>query len=184
MKLGVYVGSFNPVHMGHMELVNGLIDMKIVDKIIIVPSKNYWTKTNLIDIDDRINMLKFFENENIIIDTKRNELDYTYEVLDSIKDEYNDELFLIIGSDNLERFHLWKNVNKILENKVIVVNRGNLKTDKLDEHFIVVSEINPLNTSSTEIRRRLENDESIEELVDNRVIYYIKRKKLYKENEL
>ena len=67
MKIGVYVGSFNPVHIGHIHIVNYLINNNYLDKVIIIPTGNYWDKNDLIDIKHRINMLKFYENDRIMI---------------------------------------------------------------------------------------------------------------------
>ena len=75
MKIGIYVGSFNPPHKGHIKIVNHLIS-KYLDKVIIIPTGNYWDKLDLVNIDHRINMLKFYENEKIIIDTKNNRIEY------------------------------------------------------------------------------------------------------------
>ena len=58
MKIGVYVGSFNPVHKGHIAIANYIVDNNYVDKLWIVPTGNYWDKLDLVSIDDRINMLK------------------------------------------------------------------------------------------------------------------------------
>ena len=99
MKLGVYIGSFNPVHNGHIEVVNYLLNNNIVDKVLIVPTGAYWDKNNLIDIKDRINMLRFFENERILIDDKHNDIPYTYLLMRKLKKEYDDELYLILGAD-------------------------------------------------------------------------------------
>ena len=79
MRLGVYIGSFNPVHNGHIKLVNYLLDNNVVDKVLIVPTIGYWDKTNLVDIKDRINMLKIFRSTNILIDEKHYNHKYTYE---------------------------------------------------------------------------------------------------------
>ena len=57
MKIGVYVGSFNPVHKGHIKVVKKVLK-EYVDKVLIVPTLSYWDKNNLISITDRINMLK------------------------------------------------------------------------------------------------------------------------------
>ena len=109
MKIALYVGSFNPVHNGHIKVMNYLIDNKIVDKVLVLPTPNYWNKQDLISVNDRINMLKFFETDKIIIDTIHNNYPYTYQVIDSIKKDYkNDDLYLVIGSDNLEKLYLWK----------------------------------------------------------------------------
>ena len=77
MRLGIYMGSFNPPHKGHISIINYLLDNNYVDKILVVPTLSYWDKHNLVDIKDRINMLKFYENNKIIIDTKHNDLIYT-----------------------------------------------------------------------------------------------------------
>ena len=179
MKLGLYVGSFNPVHNGHITVINYLLDNNLVDKVLVLPTPNYWDKQDIIDVKDRINMLKFFETENIIIDSIHNNYPYTYQVIDSIKKDYDDELYLVIGSDNLEKLYLWKNIDKILENKIIVLKRGNDDIDKLLEkyprdRFITCNDFEFLNVSSTEIREGNTNN------VDPRVLKYIKTNNLYK----
>lgn len=178
MKLGLYVGSFNPVHNGHLKVINYLLDNNIVDKVIVLPTPNYWDKQDIIDVKHRINMLKFFERENVIIDDIHNKYPYTYQVINSIKKDYNDDLYLIIGSDNLEKFHLWKNIDQILQNKVIVVRRGNTDFKKYLEKydkdkFIVVDDFENLNVCSTDIRNGIFNH------IDERVVNYIQTNNLY-----
>ena len=178
MKLGLYVGSFNPVHNGHIKVINYLLDNNLVDKVLVLPTPNYWDKQDIINVKDRINMLKFFETENIIIDSIHNNYPYTYQVIDSIKKDYDDELYLVIGSDNLEKLYLWKNIDKILENKIIVLKRGNDDIDKLLEkypkdRFIVCNDFEFLNVSSTDIRNGIYNN------IDDKVVQYIKRNNLY-----
>ena len=63
MKLGIYIGSFNPPHKGHIKVINYLLDNDYVDKILVVPTGNYWDKQDLVDIRDRIKMLQFYEND-------------------------------------------------------------------------------------------------------------------------
>ena len=178
MKLGIYVGSFNPPHNGHMRVANFLIENKIVDKVIILPTPNYWNKQDLVDINMRIDMLRLLEADNIIIDDKHNNYPYTYQVLDSLKNDYSDDLYLIIGSDNLEKFHLWKNIDEILKNYVIVLRRGNTDIDKYLEkfdrtRFIVIDDFPFIDVSSTDIRNGSDDN------IDSKVLEYIKKNKLY-----
>lgn len=70
MKIGIYVGSFNPVHIGHIKFANDLVSKNILDKVIIIPTKNYWNKQSLISLEHRYNMLKMVENENVKISKK------------------------------------------------------------------------------------------------------------------
>ena len=108
MKIGVYVGSFNPPHKGHIKIVKHLLNKKIVDKILIIPTNNYWNKTNIIDLNHRINMLNFFKTDNIIINNTLNNLEYTYQVFRELKKDNND-YSLILGADNIVSFAKWKN---------------------------------------------------------------------------
>ncbi|MEG0576913.1 MAG: adenylyltransferase/cytidyltransferase family protein, partial [Bacilli bacterium] len=85
MKIGVYVGSFDPVHLGHLQIINYLLSSKTIDKIIVIPTGNYWNKKNLTDIKDRIDMLKLFETESIIIDSELFRFQYTYQILDELR---------------------------------------------------------------------------------------------------
>lgn len=159
MKIGVFVGSFNPVHIGHMSIVNGLLNKKHLDKIIVVATNDYWDKTGLVDLKHRINMLKTYESDKVIIDTKNNTCGYTIEVLNNLKKEYKDDsISLIIGADQLPKFHLWYKINDILNYEIIVINRNGIDTkeyiDKFDkkDNFIVVNDIKEMNISSTDIR--------------------------------
>ena len=182
MKLGVYMGSFNPPHKGHIKVVNYLLDKNIVDKVLIVPTINYWDKNNLIDINDRINMLKFYENDNILVDNEDNNYCYTIDLVYVLKEKYpNDELYLIIGADNIIEFHKWKNYQELLNNKIIVMNRDNIDVlpyvEKLGkDNFIIINDFPYIDISSTKLRNNLDS-----KYLDKKVLSYIKKNNLYKE---
>ena len=131
-------------------------------------------------------MLKFYESDRIIInDNEINNYDYTYQVLDKLKEEYiNDDLYLIMGADNIVNFHKWKNIDIILKNKVIVLNRNDINIedyiDKFDkDKFIIINDFKPINISSTDIRERLKNNENVLDVLDKDVYEYIRKNKLY-----
>lgn len=189
MKIGVYVGSFNPVHKGHIKIVNHLLDNGYLDRVIIIPTGNYWDKTNLVNINDRINMLKMYENRSIIIDTKYNNLEYTYLVLEEIKKEYeNDEISLIIGADNIIHFDKWKNYKDIFKYNLIIMNRDDvdvkLYLDKLGkkDKYIIVNDLEKIDISSTMIRNCIKENKLSNLLcyLDEDVLEYISEKNLYK----
>lgn len=186
MNLGLYVGSFNPVHKDHIRVARGLIKKQIVDKVLFVPTKNYWDKKDLIDIKHRIKMLKLYETEKLIIDEKRNHFDYTYQIIDDLKKENkNLKIFLIIGADNVLKFHLWKKVQAILKNKVIIVGRDDLdvkpyiKKFKESKQFILIDDLKTKNIASTLIREQIKKKVLLKDLLDQKVINYIKKEKLY-----
>lgn len=189
MKLGVFIGSFNPVHKGHIKIANHLLKKDYIDKLLIIPTQNYWNKNNLINIQDRINMLKIFENKKIIINTKDNNIKYTYNLLKKLEKEYQkDELYLIIGADNILRFKEWKNYKKILKYNIIIVNRNkiniNIYLDKLGkkDKYIIVNDLKNIDISSSLIRKLIKenNLEKLQKIIDKKVLAYIKNKNLYK----
>lgn len=177
-KIGVFVGSFNPVHEGHIKVVNYLLENNYVDKVLLLPTPNYWDKQDLIPVEDRLNMLRVYETDKIIVDDKHNDFPYTYQVLRSLKEDYDDELYLIMGADNIENFYKWRNVDEILLNKIIVLNRNNININKYlknypKEQFIPVTDFPFINVSSTEIRNGKFKH------IHPEVIKYIKEHNLY-----
>ena len=129
-------------------------------------------------------MLKTIENENIIINETLNNKEYTYEVMDELS-KYYDDLYLIIGADNITHFDKWKCVDKLLKHHIIVVGRNQIDTSEYirrfdSDKFILVNDID-LNISSTMIRNYIGNQdyESLNGLLNDRVIKYIEDNKLY-----
>lgn len=191
MKVGVYIGSFNPIHKGHKQVVDHLLKNNYVDKIIIIPTGNYWDKNNLIDIEDRINMAKFYESSNIVVNDKLYEYEHTYQILNSLKSE-GDRLYLVIGSDNLPKFHLWENVDEILEYEVLVMPRGDLDISKYIEKFknknkfILVDKFKSIDTSSTLIRKliKVHDINKLKKLLDEDILNYILKNNLYKKQKM
>lgn len=187
--IGVYVGSFNPPHKGHIKITNYLLN-KVLDKIIIIPTGNYWNKNNLISLNDRINMLKYYENEKIIIDTENNNYEYTYLILENLSKTYKKEdLTLILGADNIINFDKWKNYQELLDYNLIIINRDNIDIDyylkklkKIDK-YIILNDLPQIEISSTMIRNYIKenNYESLKTLIDENVLQYIKKNNLYKE---
>ena len=116
MRTGVYCGSFNPVHKGHIKIVRTALRRNLLDRVLIVPTGNYWDKQNLPPVKDRINMLKFFENDRIMIDETHNDIQYTYQLFRALKQEYpDDQLVLIIGRDNIPTFDRWREYRELLQ---------------------------------------------------------------------
>lgn len=180
MKLGIYMGSFNPVHKGHIKIVNHLLNNHYVDKILIVPTLNYWDKQELIDIKDRIKMLELYENDCIMVDKENNKYIYTFDLINEIKKKYSsDELFLIIGADNIVNFDKWKNYRELLKIPILIIERNgidiNYYINRLGgNNFIIINDILEMDISSSEIRKNLNSKH-----LDKKVLDYIKKNKLY-----
>lgn len=176
MKIGVFVGSFNPVHNGHTNIMNYLINKKIVDKLLVIATENYWDKQNIINLKLRLDMLDLVKKENIIIDKKHNKLEYTYQILQNLKKENpQDEFYLVIGADNANTLYKWKNFDEIKKFGIIVVGRNGIKITLNIDNLIIVNE-NFGNISYTEIRNNVDN---FKEYLNKYVYQYIKNNKLY-----
>ena len=187
MKIGIYGGSFNPVHNGHLKVAEWILDRVKLDKIIWVPLYKPYHKeiSDLEDSEHRYNMLKLalknkkkYEISRVEIDEKI--ISYTLDTLLKLKKQYpGNEFYEIIGGDSAETFHTWKDYKEILENaKVLVYSRRGHKV-KITENMELI-EAPYLDISSTLIREKVENNESIFGLVPKAVEEYIYNNKLYR----
>ena len=168
MRLGVYFGSFNPVHRGHMQIVYRLLSENLVDKVIVVATMEYWGKTQLMPLEKRLAMLKLYGNENIIIDETHNHAEKTYQLFRQLKEENpEDELFFIIGADSLNRFDQWVNYEELLTYTFIVVERDGIDIEAAMKRlkkrdYLIMRKVRDV--SSTFIREHLDGD--LSNLVD------------------
>ncbi len=177
MKIGVFVGSFDPVHNGHTNVMNYLVDEKVVDKVLVIATGNYWDKQNITDLNIRLKMLDLIKNDSIIIDRNHNKLEYTYQILNALKKENpNDEFYLVIGADNANTLYKWKCYDEIIKNGIIVVSRDDIKINLNLPKLIVINK-NFGNISSTKIR---DNKDDYKEYLNKDVYEYINKNGLYR----
>ena len=182
MKIGVYVGSFDPIHTGHIKVMDYLIENKYLDKIIIMATIDYWNKKTVASVEHRNEMLKLINRDYLIVDTETNKYPYTYEVLEHLNEKYKeDELYLIISADNIISFDKWKNVDEILEkNKVIVLNRDDIDIKqyvdlfKQKDQFVIIQNYPYIKISSTILRNKIDK-----QYLDPSVYQYIMDNHLY-----
>ena len=147
MKIALYLGSFNPFHKGHLEVVKTALDDFKMDKVIIVPSmQNSWKKEKVLDINKRILIILnsliqrenifipyTFDNDfeigsNILISNIEKELIppyYSYATLHALKTKYcNDKVFVLVGSDTMKDIPNWMHGGKIIEDyDFLIVDR-------------------------------------------------------------
>lgn len=182
MKIGVYCGSFAPVHLGHIGIVKETLKEKYADKVIIVPSNDYWNKKVAYDINTRLKCLKFYESEDIIIDDDMDDINtkYTYDLLLRLKDKYpEDELCLMLGADNMVNFDKWYKSEELLKDyEFIIMNRDDINVlahlERLDKKTYKILNCDNFNVSSTYIRENLNNFSLLEGLVDKEIVEILK----------
>ena len=181
MKIGIYIGSFDPVHKGHIRLARHLLKKNYVDHLLIVPTGNYWDKQDLTPIEERIGMLKMFETEDLEIETECNDLPYTYQLLRKLKERYpEDELYLILGADNLLHFEDWQNAREIMEYPWIILKRKGIDIPENMERlkktdYIIVEDAKEYDISSSYIRENMDDYEKVKDLVHKKVYQRYKK---------
>ena len=199
MKIGIFGGTFDPVHNEHIAMVKTAKQELGLDLVYIVPTyisplKAIRTSTSP---TDRVNMLKlaFNADDEVISDfeIKKGGKSFTFEtVLYFKKLHKKDELYLIIGGDNLTDFSEWKNTDVITQNaEIVVVDRDGNYTDidaemksfkrKYGKNFIKLS-YQGSELSSTKVRMYSSFALSLEGLVPKEIAEYIDEKNLYKSN--
>ena len=183
MKIAIYGGSFNPMHIGHEKIVDYVLENLNMDKIIIIPvGIPSHRENNLEQSDTRLKICKeIFKNNKKVevsdIEIKSKEKSYTYDTLLKLIQIYDkdNEFFEIIGEDSLKNLKTWRNYKELLNlSKFIVFRRKDDKDIEIDPEFlnnknIIILENEYYDISSTEIRNKVKNKEDISELVNKKV---------------
>lgn len=195
MKIGVYGGSFNPPHNGHLMLAQELSKRLDLDKLIIIPSNISPQKDNNGNIDPvhRIRMCNMLFCDPVYTvsdcEIKRGGRSFTIDTLTHLKNEYKDaEFYLFMGSDMLLSFHSWYRFENILslctvcaisrEDEECTARMREYAKEKLGEKAIVF-DVKPFQVSSSQIRENFRNGVSNEGLLREDIIEYIKENGLY-----
>lgn len=194
MKIGIFGGAFNPVHNGHIALAKHQCKALDLDMLLLIPTANppHKTSDGLVDGKYRVDMLKlaFADFDNVEISTiefESEEKSYTFDTLTKLKKIYpNDELVLLIGSDQLFYFKNWYRYEDILKMVSVsaVVRLASeiekaqtfIKDECLDISLTLQS---PFEVSSTEIREKVMQGIDVSNLVPPLVANYIKENGLY-----
>ena len=192
MRIAIYGGSFNPMHIGHEKIVDYVLNNLNMDKIIIIPvGIPSHRENNLEQSDTRLKICKeiFKGNKKIEvsdIEIKSKGKSYTYDTLLKLMDLYgeNNEFFEIIGEDSLKSLKTWKNYEELLKIcKFIVFRRKDDKNIQIDKEFlnnknIIILENEYYDISSTEIRNMVKNNENISAFVNKKVKKLIEKEYL------
>ena len=191
MKIGLFGGSFNPVHYGHLEISKKAL--KYVDEVWIMPCCNHPFRKNNISFHHRYKMieiaLKELGNEKIKVsdfEYKKNKKSETINTLKKLANEYPDYDFIwILGSDVLSEIKKWKNYDELMRKAVfLIVERPGFDMKNIPSNLKYIGNMNIKTAiSSTKIREKIKNSENVNNLLPNGVINYIKKNELYKNSK-
>jgi len=189
MKVGLFFGSFNPVHNGHLAIAQFLTQKEIFDQIWMVVSPNNPLKDyqELAPENDRLEMVKLAIQDFPYLHACDVEFSlpvpsYTIDTLYSLEKQYPNYVFsLILGADNIENFHKWKKHEEILNNySIYVYPRSTESFEPPIRHpHIIYIDAPLLPISATEIRTLLQQKKLTDKFLPVSVIQYIEKKLLY-----
>ncbi len=188
-KIGLFFGSFNPIHMGHLIIANVMAQNTDLDKVwlVVSPQNPFKPSKGLLHEFDRYDLVKAAIADNFKLEVSDVEFhlpkpSYTIHTLAYLTEKYpNKEFKVIIGEDNLENFTKWKNHEQILDQYgLYVYPRPHVTNSDLKRHpQVTIVEAPMIDISATYIRNCIKNNKSIRYLVPETVENMIRMKNFY-----
>lgn len=192
MKIGIYGGSFNPIHKGHTSLASAILTQGLVDELWLMVSPlnplKQGREGEIAEYGHRVRMAEIAAEgvKGLRVSDFESRLpvpSYMYNTLDRLRHEYEGKEFvLVIGADNWRSFHRWYRAEDILkEYGVLVYRRPGFEMDEEElPESVKVVDTDLYDVSSTQIRETIMNGESADEWLEKGVSAYIEKYLLYK----
>ncbi len=192
MKIGLYFGTFNPIHVGHLIIANHMAEYSDLEQVwmVVTPHNPHKQKNTLLDDYQRLHLVRLATEEYSKIkpsdiEFKLSQPNYTVNTLAHLKDNYpQHEFSLIMGEDNLKSLHKWKNYEYILDNHDIYIYprvaeetqnfelTNQTRIHKIDAPIVEIS--------STFIRENIKNKKNIRPLLSEKVWEYVDHNNFYR----
>lgn len=192
MKIGLYFGTFNPIHIGHMIIANHLAEYSDLDQIwmVVTPHNPHKEKRTLLDDYQRLHMVHLATEDYpkirpSDIEFKLPQPNYTVNTLVHLQEKFpTHEFSLIMGEDNLNSLHKWKNYEYILEHHAIYVYPRIADGEGLPE-LIQQAQVSKIQApvveiSSTAIREGIANKKNVRPLLPEKVWRYLDQNLFYR----
>lgn len=195
MKIGIFGGSFDPIHIGHAIIAHHIISSGAVDRLWMMVSP-----LNPLKVDkerqvadtDRLRMVEMVTRPMEGVETSAFEFtmprpSYTIDTLNALQEKFpDDEFYMVIGADNWELFDKWRNKDEIIAKYHLLVYPRlgyeiNIPEELQDRVMRVDAPI--IELSSTQVRERLAKGQSVRYYVPDEVLGYIERKHLYRKEK-
>ncbi len=199
-RIGLYFGSFNPIHVGHLIIANYVAQSDEIDEVwfIVTPQNPHKKKKNLLEDFHRLAMVRIAVEQNSKL--KANDIEfhlpkpsYTTYTLQALKEKYPNNAFtLIMGEDNLRTLHKWKNYEYLIENYSIIVYprvytiQEQTKEEKeapnqiIDLPNVHLSDAPIMKISSSLIRKMIQEEKDVRYLLSEPVFNYLDEMNFYK----
>lgn len=193
MKIGLYFGTFNPIHVGHLTIANHLAEQSDLDQVwfVVTPLSPFKNKNKLLDNHQRLEMVyratkDYTKLKPCDIEFGLKQPNFTIDTLTYLFEKFPEHEFaLIMGEDNLKSFHKWKNYERILENHTIYVyprlSDGTIGTQFNDHPKIFKVSAPIMELSSTFIRQEIKAGRNVRPMLSDNVWNYIDEMSFYKQ---
>ncbi len=190
-SIGLFFGSFNPIHIGHLIIANYMATRSTIDQVwlVVSPHNPLKDKSTLAPDYDRLHLVNISIDDNprlksSTIEFKLPQPSYTIDTLTYLKEKYPEKDFsLIMGGDNLMTLHKWKNYELLLRDYHIhVYKRPQYELGRFKDHpaVSVYEDVPQMNISASYLRKRIAAGDSIQYLVPDAVYKYLLGSNMYK----
>jgi nicotinate-nucleotide adenylyltransferase len=195
-KIGLFFGSFNPIHVGHLVIASHIAESNLVDEVwfVVSPQNPFKEKKSLLEDYHRLTLVNeaIDESQNLKscdIEFSMPKPSYTADTLAYLMDKYpKNEFSLIMGEDNIKSFHKWKNYEVILKNHSIIVyprmgidDNSVAKPEVMSHKNVsVLEDIPVMKISASYIRKRIKEGKSVAYLLTDKVAKYVDEMNFYR----
>tara|TARA_B100001059_G_C17660604_1_gene489265 strand:+ start:219 stop:800 length:582 start_codon:yes stop_codon:yes gene_type:complete len=192
MKVGLYFGTFNPIHVGHLIIANHMVEFSDLEEIwfVVTPQSPHKMKQSLLSNHHRYAMIYIAVEDYLKlrpsdIEFKLSQPNYTAHTLVHLSEKFpKKEFSLIMGEDNLKTFHKWKNYEAIIDHHQIYVYPrigGGIVTNQFKDHPKVNRVDAPIiQISATHIRKSIQQGKNVQALLPKEVWKYLDEMNFYK----
>jgi nicotinate-nucleotide adenylyltransferase len=189
MNIGLYFGSFNPVHVGHLIIANHILNETAIEKVwfVVSPQNPFKAESGLLNEYHRLHLVRLATEEDNRIKASDIEFSlpkpsYTVNTLAYLSEKYPEHSFsIIMGSDSFQNLHKWKNYEVIVKNyPVYVYRRPGFEITNTLEAEVQVLNAPLLEISATHIRKYLREGKSARYLLPDKVLDEIEKGGYYR----
>lgn len=190
MKIGLYFGTFNPIHIGHLAIANYMLEFTDIEQLwfIVSPQSPFKQKQSMLDDYQRLELVnRAIEGDDRLrassIEFKLPKPSYTIDTLTYLQEEYPANQFsILMGADNLVHFHKWKNYELIVENhQILVYPRPGFDPSNFKIHKNIHMVDAPImEISSTFIRNAIKSGKDIRHFLPEKAWRYIEEMNFYR----
>ena len=189
MKIGLFFGSFNPMHIGHKVIASYMAEFSELEQVwfVVSPQNPLKQKQSLLDQYHRLMIIRMELEDNPKLEVSDIEFgmpqpSYTIDTLVRLKEEHpENEYALIMGADNLQNFHKWKNYEQILADySVYVYPRPGIEISGKHENIHIVKGVPQMEISASFIRKSIKEGKNISYLMPEKAWKYTDEMNFYK----